>query len=104
MDKVKIPKELADEIETIRKCARFTNKQIIAAKAREDKPFNDQYKALNDVDFDLLVKALVNGYQVAKTPEEEVRDYYNSFTIQFNKNVVRETLNRLGITIEGVND
>ncbi|MFD3198869.1 hypothetical protein [Bacillus sp. LR_5] len=63
-----------------------------------------------------LAAALVNGYEVEKTPEEKVRDFYESFNTGFGtfhsethfrfeeyQRVIKTTLNFLGIKIDGVN-
>ncbi|MED0799379.1 hypothetical protein P4T18_18380 [Bacillus inaquosorum] len=72
--------------------------------------------SLNDLDIITLAAALVNGYEVEKTPEEKVRDFYESFNTGFGtfhsethfryeeyQRVIKSTLNFLGIEIEGVN-
>ena len=70
--------------------------------------------------FDVFLSALVNGYQVEKTPEEKVRDYYctceaNWLSADERTNIavaehlsgqllaINTTLDLLGIQIEGVN-
>jgi hypothetical protein len=64
-----------------------------------------------------LTKALVNGYEVEKTPEEKVCQYFDYLEKRYNENLhdrdagkyhlalvsVKRTLNDLGIKIEGVN-
>ncbi|OJT65468.1 hypothetical protein BFP49_09485 [Bacillus licheniformis] len=54
-----------------------------------------------------IVAALINGYEVEKTPEEKVREYYESHggspSAEERKAAIRETLYKLGIKIEGVN-
>lgn len=73
--------------------------------------------ALNDLDIMTLAAALVNGYEVEKTPEEKLREYYESLWSDYcdsddpfievacesARAAVKETLNLLGIKIEGVN-
>ncbi|MCR9040794.1 hypothetical protein QRX25_14975 [Bacillus sp. L381] len=74
--------------------------------------------SLNDLDILTLAAALVNGYEVEKTPEEKVREYYYDLRrtedrleergesgSQFRQGwqSVEETLRLLGIEIEGVN-
>lgn len=75
---------------------------------------------LNNLSRVSLAAALINGYEIKKTPEEKVRDYYEylekryggacekedvqallNFTSMMNG--VRGTLEHLGIKIEGVN-
>jgi len=52
--------------------------------------------------FLLLAQTLIIGYEVEQTPEENVTEYYKNGG-HIERIVVRETLNRLGIKIEGVN-
>ncbi|MDF4197359.1 hypothetical protein [Bacillus subtilis] len=72
--------------------------------------------SLNDLDILTLAAALVNGYEVEKTPEEKVREFYESFNTGFGtfhsethfrfeeyQRVIKSTLNFLGVKIEGVN-
>jgi hypothetical protein len=53
--------------------------------------------------------ALVDGYEVEKTPEELVRLYFQNQVISLSKDedrsvvAIQKTLNLLGIKIEGVN-
>lgn len=76
--------------------------------------------ALNDLDILTLAAALVNGYEVEKTPEEKVREYFEwlkrsrderhiagdvegkRFKAGLLQGVLN-TLDYLGIKIEGVN-
>ncbi|MEG7333299.1 hypothetical protein [Bacillus sp. 0102A] len=76
-----------------------------------------EYSCLNDLDLMTLAAALVNGYEVEKTPEEKVREYFESLWSDYcdsddpfievacesARAAVKETLNLLGIKIEGVN-
>lgn len=72
-------------------------------------------------DFSLLASALVNGYEVEATSEEQLREFYrdlisravsrDSHEHSAGENVfwkkaraVRETLDILGIKIEGINE
>ncbi|MCC8352557.1 hypothetical protein [Bacillus sp. AF23] len=76
--------------------------------------------ALNDLDIMTLAAALVNGYEVEKTPEEKVREYYEAVRNlreerylagdtegkRFHAGAlvgIHTTLGIFGIKIEGVN-
>lgn len=76
----------------------------------------EEFSCLNQLDILTLAAALVNGYEVEKTPEEKVRDFYASFEgdphmypeethfrYKEYQRVIKSTLNFLGIEIEGVN-
>ena len=66
---------------------------------------------------DMLMSALINGYEVEKTPEERLRDYFDTQRMKYLASVdgerteylskylaIKQTLEILGITIEGIND
>lgn len=74
--------------------------------------------AIREMDTDELMSALVNGYEVEKSPEEKVRDYYDILKLREEYSEksgvsgsqhrqgwqsVVETLDLLGIKIGGVN-
>ncbi|KIL30352.1 hypothetical protein [Bacillus subtilis] len=80
----------------------------------------EEFSCLNELDIMTLAAALVNGYEVGKTPEEEVREYYEwlkrsrderhlAGDVEGNRFIagllqgVLNTLDYLGIKIEGVN-
>nr|MDH3082642.1 hypothetical protein [Bacillus subtilis] len=77
----------------------------------------EEFSCLNELDIMTLATALVNGYEVEKTPEEKLREYYESLWSDYcdsddpfievacesARAAVNETLNLLGIKIEGVN-
>lgn len=51
-----------------------------------------------------LMEALVNGYEVEKSPEDELREYYRSGeTSTQEAQAIRATLGILGIKIGGIN-
>ncbi|MED5047600.1 hypothetical protein P9738_13160 [Bacillus siamensis] len=71
----------------------------------------------DDMDVTTLAAALINGYEVEATPEGRVREYYADlqekeraaqsrgviFSLECEREGVINTLNLLGIKIEGVN-
>ena len=42
----------------IKGSAGYTDRQIIAHKALDDRPYNDAYETLNDIEFQTLAEAL----------------------------------------------
>ncbi len=80
----------------------------------------EEFSCLNELDIMTLAAALVNGYEVEKTPEEKLREYYEwlkrsrderhlagdvegkRFKAGLLQGVLN-TLDYLGIEIEGVN-
>ncbi|ASB64746.1 hypothetical protein ACWGRE_07365 [Bacillus velezensis] len=71
----------------------------------------------DDMDVTTLAAALINGYEIEGTPEDRVREYYDelqekqrtaqsrgvTFSLECEREGVINTLNLLGIKIEGVN-
>lgn len=123
MTKVKLPREVAQAIEDLRKDgmsnfnimyqaqgAVVTNSYLTIRKWAFDFP--------GEGSPDLLMQALVNGYEVEKTPEDRVREYFEilkrrevyaeengHLTAQHRQGrlSVAITLDILGIKIKGVN-
>jgi len=99
-----ITKEQADAIETF--LEKGTKEDLLTAKVHCCH-FGDEYSGINTIDIMMLAAALINGYEVEKTPEEKVREYYESYggspSAMERKEAVQDTLDLLGIEIEGVN-
>lgn len=122
-EKVTIPREVAEAIEELRKedCTNFdvmrrahgaliTEPDLVlyrwAFRSQEGSP-------------DLLMCALVNGYNVEKSPEEKLRNICEEYRANYRSTEdwerdnayaegvlfgIEETLELLDITIEGIND
>lgn len=110
-----ITKEQADSIEAFLEVG--TKEELLTAKVHCCH-FGDEYSGINTIDIMTLAAALINGYEVEKTPEEKVREYYaanyqrheqsmprskDDFYTSGVEEGVRNTLDSLGIKIEGVN-
>lgn len=116
-----ITKEQADAIEVLRSTRDLTDEWILLEYAdvhfgssSDDTP---EFQPIASMDLMTLAAALVNGYEVEKTPEEKLREYYESLWSDYcdsddpfievacesARAAVKETLNLLGIKIEGVN-
>lgn len=123
MEKVTLPKEVAEAIDRLRASGK-SNMQIVAdTLCGSVYPETDNFiirkflqkDGLND---QLILSALVNGYTIARTPEERIRDYYDEIMKLWEKNddvfqqgyyegsydAINTVLGILSITIEGVND
>lgn len=117
MSEVKKPvitKEQADAVETF--LEKGTKEELLTAKVHCCH-FGDEYSGINTIDIMTLAAALINGYEVEKTPEEKLREwfeeereigdeYYNRGEEHRSQDVVQtiiDTLDILGINIEGVN-
>ena len=99
-----ITKEQADSIAAFLEVG--TKEELLTAKVHCCH-FGDEYSGINTIDIMTLAAALINGYEVDKTPEEKARGYYESHggspSAEERKAAIRETLYKLGIKIEGVN-
>jgi hypothetical protein len=75
-EKVKLPRPVADSIEQLRGEG-FDNRYIIECSLNDGDPcvLTD---FVNDVGFTQLMQALVEGYDVKGTPEDEIRNYYRN--------------------------
>lgn len=120
MTKVKLTREVAEAIEEMRNAGK-TNYSIL--RQAEGAVVTTSYLTLRRWAFDtggagspdLLMAALTNGYEIEKTPEDAVREYYEkaratrrysgygqSFT-EGRVVGVQHTLDLLGIKIGGIN-
>lgn len=117
-EKVLLPREVAEAIEYLRKKG-YRNFTImrLAFEAHSDSSvirkwaFNINGRGTPD----LLMKALVNGYEIEETPEEKLQRYYSDVNEQFNELLesdsrlygvlegIENTLDILGIEIPGIN-
>ncbi|TWM68763.1 DUF1642 domain-containing protein [Bacillus licheniformis] len=99
-----ITKDQSDSIEAFLEVG--TKEELLTAKVHCCH-FGDEYSGINTIDIMTLAAALINGYEVEKTPEEKVREFYESHggspSAMERKAAIRETLYKLGIKIEGVN-
>ncbi len=118
-EKVTIPREVAEAIEKARRDG-YNNRMIIhASNGDMVGPYTLDLARYTERsgNFDILMRALVNGYIVEKSPEEKLRsmyedyvkdeisgDYDRKFTGEAATNAIVNTLDILGITIEGIND
>lgn len=104
-EKVVIKKDQAEDIEEL---LRIKSKELIV-KQHLNGPGNwiADYDSLNWMVTDTLIKALYIGYEVEKTPEEKLVEYYKE--LKFNASSadiafgITETLKILGLKVEGIN-
>jgi hypothetical protein len=109
MDKVVLPKEVANAIEISRICGYSTLEIVIhSLEAIDGHAYKDTIRHFAADNFDTFLNALVNGYEVVKTTEERLRERYEYAERvggggRIYRDAVRDTLDILGIKIEGVN-
>lgn len=122
MEKVKVTKEVAEAIETLRR-NNIINYSIARAFTGDATFYNEENADAIDVlgyhfrKVDDLYRVLLNGYEVEKTPEEEIAELYLDCHKTMTNSVAHKdydkalgistgitfTLDALGIHIEGVN-
>ncbi|WP_077736238.1 DUF1642 domain-containing protein [Bacillus sonorensis] len=97
-----ITKEQAEAIQFLRSGGNDWTEDDILEHHVANRWFNE-YAPLNNLYTIVLAAALINGYEVEKTPEEKVREYFVDLAESCDRRAVISTLNLLGIKIEGVN-
>ena len=84
-------------------------KDIVEVRRRNDVEFNKEMELLQHSPFITIVKAIVNGYEVQESPEEEIARFYQRYiisSINFEKDFahgMKYVIDKLNIKIEGVN-
>lgn len=110
MEKVKIPHRVAEEIRTLRIGLDWTNEQVLNRRFL----LEEECEAIVDyIDESIenthkFYLAVTQGYEEELSPEEKVRRKYESVDPwetygNAYRQAIRDTLNILGIKIEGVN-
>lgn len=86
---------------------------LISEKLDEGWPGDDEFTPASEISNDDFIAAIYVGYEVEKTPEQRVREFYElnepstwdgDYTLRGRQQGIVKTLNILGITIEGVNN
>ena len=118
MEKINLPKEVAEAIEDFRRTQSLNRYILSKAYINDmDDNANERVKVVHkfcseNSNFEMFLQALVNGYEIEQTPEEKLRELYKKWTEQHETGVIDrqdeisgmvQTLSILGITIEGVN-
>jgi len=88
MSKVVLPKKVAESINNLRLSGERNGFIVCAALGDSgDKDSNVLYDFVqhNDDNFDKLLNALANGYDVEKSPEEELAEYYRLARMQMEE-------------------
>ena len=105
---MKVSKELGDTLKDV--INNWAANHFVVKQKAKGEVFSASYDELNAIDLDTLIRALYIGYEVEQTPEDKVRDYYNSHlrtdlsSDHYTKKAIVVTLNLLNIKISGVND
>ena len=121
MTKVKLPREVAEAIEFMREHGTSDYELIKRLASSQDTEGHSQVLrgwalCQNGGTSDLLMQALVIGYEVEKSPEDAVREYYEDLSrvvggyigyepaaARIRMRTIAKTLEILGIKIGGIN-
>ena len=111
-----IPRQVAETIERLRNFNEYTNANITELATRTGGALHRDTVTLRTIPFDTLLAALVNGYTVEKSSEELEREAHDLIRKEYRYHArssfgednayaegMCDTLNHLGIKIEGVN-
>ncbi|NRG33932.1 hypothetical protein [Niallia circulans] len=119
-----LPREVANAIESLRNEGRgnfMIMRQVYEAVFTEELLILKRYafEGEHGGTPDILMSALINGYEVEQSPEDKLREYYAdiidmrerkrgidpTLSLYYTEKAVsvRRTLNILGITIDGIN-
>lgn len=107
MEKVIVSKEVAEAIEHAKRTC-VVSALIRFADGESGFLHPKMILLRKELDREALLHAIFYGYQVEQTPEEKLREFYESFNAEIMEHVyartaIRSTLALLGITIEGIN-
>jgi hypothetical protein len=106
MEKVTLPKDVAEAIEYLRSFGKGNEFLISAAVGNtigERSMTIFKFATGDEGDFEILLSALVNGYEVEVTPEGQVKEYFDALDCLSSKQAVKETLTFFGIKVDGIN-
>lgn len=80
---------------------------ILHSKTSSDYKSIAEFIQFNDKTFGMYFEALVNGYELEASPEEQIKALYlnnKEYGLRAEAKTIRNVLNILGIKIEGVNE
>jgi hypothetical protein len=119
MNKPLLTKEQAKAMEAIKekiaegKTITFSSHTTVIRHKLKGESFFDERRGANSLSDDDFIAALYIGWEVEKTPEEKVREYYERVKPgshhcelqpgDYKISAIKHTLNLLGLKIEGVN-
>lgn len=120
-EKLKVSREVADAIEkTVTEGSDFRTviERHIGVLDCENVDYAPGYEALESLSVEDLATVLINGYEVEMTPHEQIATIYNHHYSKFHHvehkvekyfskgyvKGIKFTLEKLGITVKGVND
>ena len=116
MEKVKLPKHVAEALDVLipkyRHKAHLVHETVRGNSTSEEWETIRRYFRKDDGNTsDDLLRALVIGYEIERTPKERLRDYYEYLRQSRRRSIqdqqadaIKEALEILGITVAGIND
>lgn len=109
--KVKVSKEVAEAVEF--QLTKRSSEELLKRKAKHDAGhgwFINRSAVLNELSFDQLAQALYVGYEVKKSPKEELASIYKYYKFEaYTTDMtayadgIERAVSILGLKIEGVN-
>lgn len=105
MEKVKLPRDVADTIEKLRG-VNTSNQDILYKFAWDTENGYPELVSYAAYYFDTFISAIVNGYEVEETPEEKIWNFYHTKAAcdMHPHHAIQHVLNILNIKIDGVNN
>lgn len=119
-EKVKLPREVGNALDNISRMDAYKLRLLEAllhpnVKLSPDMEIVDQWADQESNNFEILLQALVNGYEAEQSPEDKVRELYKivppnrvwnpyeADQLGAYRNGIIDVLDALNIKIEGVN-
>lgn len=107
-EKVKLPKEVCKALDFVKNSV--LNSNII--RRNIERTWSDKYHCLNEIDTDLLMQALVLGYESELTAEEQIKELYKHgaegddgiYHYDIRQKAILDTLKILGIHYDWMDD
>ncbi|WJV20799.1 hypothetical protein QU593_10315 [Rossellomorea marisflavi] len=104
MSNIILPTSVADELEEALEQERSLS--VLYAEVSSG-TYEKVYSHFID-DMDSLMRVLIEGYEIKKTPQDYLREYYDEVRGQgdyggITREAIKETLKILGIDIKGIN-
>lgn len=81
MEKVKLSKNQSKALEHL--LGKRTPKEILTLHLSDHNGWIKDAECLNGIEFDILAKALYNGYEIELTPEEKLDKLYKQYEHKF---------------------
>jgi hypothetical protein len=113
-----VSKEVAEALEKVKEDQKNNFARIVEYHVEESPEWSSELAPLNSLSLDSMIRALYIGYEVEKTPEEKIKELFDSYGPQLTgfraghhepddervQMGIKLTLDKLGMKVEGIND